>query len=191
MIMNFCTIDFETAKYSRESACSVGLVKFLNGKAEDTFYSLIRPPVLYIRPDFTEIHGLTIEDVRDAPSFAELWKSGILPFIGDLPLAAHNAAFDMGVLRAALAWYELPLPPLKYFCTLKLARAAWPELKSHALTSLGEHFGISYDAHNALADAQTCGIIACKAAEKYGCGTLPELLRAAGIKRKCLTLFGR
>jgi DNA polymerase III epsilon subunit-like protein len=54
----------------------------------------------------------------------------------NLPLAAHNAAFDMSVLRAALEWYELPVPPFKYFCTLKLARAAWPELKSHALTSL-------------------------------------------------------
>jgi DNA polymerase-3 subunit epsilon len=180
--MNFVAIDFETAKYSRESACSVGLVKFLNGKAADTFYSLIRPPVLYIRPEFTDIHGLTVEDVRDAPGFAEVWENSLLRFIGDLPLAAHNAAFDMGVLRAALEWYELPVPPLKYFCTLKLARAAWPELKSHALTSLGEHFGIDYDAHNALADAQTCGIIAHKAAKKYACARLGKLLGAAGMK---------
>jgi DNA polymerase-3 subunit epsilon len=180
--MNFITIDFETAKYSRESACSVGLVKFLNGKAVDTFYSLIRPPELYIRPDFTDIHGLTVEDVRDAPNFAEVWKSGILPFTGGLPLAAHNAAFDMGVLRAALEWYELPVPPLKCFCTLKLARAAWPELESHALTSLGEHFGICYNAHNALADAETCGTIACKAAEKYACGNLQKLLKSAGME---------
>jgi DNA polymerase-3 subunit epsilon len=184
--MNFIAIDFETAKYSRESACSVGLVKFLNGKASDTFYSLIRPPVLYIRPDFTEIHGLTVEDVRDAPSFAEVWENSLRPFIGGLPLAAHNAAFDMGVLRAALDWYELPVPPLKYFCTLKLARAAWPELKSHALTSLGEHFGIGYDAHNALADAQTCGIIAYKAAEKYACAHLGKLLKAAEMEMGAL-----
>jgi DNA polymerase-3 subunit epsilon len=180
--MNFIAIDFETAKYSRESACSVGLVKFLNGKAADTFYSLIRPPVLYIRPEFTDLHGLTVEDVRDAPGFTEVWESGIHPFIGDLPLAAHNAAFDMGVLRAALEWYELPIPPLKYFCTLKLARAAWPELKSHALTSLGEHFGITYDAHNALADAQTCGIIAHKAAETYACAHVEELLGAVKME---------
>jgi DNA polymerase-3 subunit epsilon len=180
--MNFIAIDFETAKHSRESACSVGLVKFLNGKVTDTFYSLIRPPELYIRPDFTDIHGLTVEDVRDAPNFAEVWKSGILPFIVGLPLAAHNAGFDMGVLKAVLEWYKLPVPPLKYFCTLKLARAAWPELKSHALTSLGEHFGISYDAHNALADAETCGTIACKAAERYACGNLRKLLKAAGME---------
>jgi DNA polymerase-3 subunit epsilon len=180
--MNFITIDFETAKYSRESACSVGMVKFSNGKAVDTFYSLIRPPVLYIRPDFTDIHGLTVEDVRDAPNFAEVWENGILPFTGGLPMAAHNAGFDMSVLRAALEWYKLPVPPLKYFCTLKLSRVAWPELESHALTRLGEHFGIIYNAHNALADAETCGTIACKAAEKYACGNLRKLLKAAGMK---------
>jgi DNA polymerase-3 subunit epsilon len=76
--MNFIAIDFETAKYSRESACSVGLVKFQHGKVTDTFYSLIRPPVLYIRPEFTDIHGLTVDDVRDAPSFADLWETEIL-----------------------------------------------------------------------------------------------------------------
>jgi DNA polymerase-3 subunit epsilon len=179
--MEFVTIDFETAKYSRESACSVGMVKFIGGKKADTFYSLIRPPVLYIRPDFTDIHGLTVDDVRDAPDFAEVWKAGILPFTGGLPLAAHNAVFDMGVLKAALEWYDLPIPPLKYFCTLRLARAAWPELQSHALTSLGKHFAITYDAHNALEDAQTCGLIACKAAENYACATLRKLLKAAGV----------
>jgi DNA polymerase-3 subunit epsilon len=99
----------------------------------------------------------------------------------DLPLAAHNAVFDMGVLRAALNWYELPLPPVRYFCTLRLARAAWPELESHALASLGEAFAITYDAHNALEDAQTCGIIACKAAERYACANLGELLRADSV----------
>jgi DNA polymerase-3 subunit epsilon len=180
--MNFIAIDFETAKYSRESACSVGLVKFLNGKAADTFYSLIRPPVLYILPEFTGIHGLTVEDVRDAPDFGEVWENSLRPFIGDLSLAAHNAAFDMDVLRAALDWYELPIPPLKYFCTLKLARSAWPGLKSHARTSLGDHVGIDYDAHNALADARTCGTIACKAAEKYARVHLEELLRAAKME---------
>jgi DNA polymerase-3 subunit epsilon len=177
--MNFIAIDFETAKYSRESACSVGLVKFLDGKAADTFYSLIRPPALYIRPDFTDIHGLTVDDVRDAPDFAEVWNNGIRPFTGGLPLAAHNASFDMGVLRAALEWYELPVPHLDYFCTRQLSRAAWPELESHALTSLGEHFGIVYNAHNALEDAKVCGIIACKAAAKYACAALPDLLKAA------------
>ena len=180
--MNFLTIDFETAKHSLESACSVGLVKYIDGKAVDTFYSLIRPPVLYIRPDFTDIHGLTINDVKDAPTFADIWDSAVKPFIADLPLAAHNASFDMGVLWAVLEWYELEIPPLPYFCTLSLSRRTWPGLKSYALTSLAEKFGITYNAHNALDDAMTCGKLVQMSAEKFGSAGIAELLVAADVE---------
>jgi DNA polymerase-3 subunit epsilon len=180
--MDFVAIDFETAQYARESACAVGLVKYRQGEPVDSFYSLVRPPVLYIRPDFTRIHGITRGDVQDAPVFAELWEPMIRPFIADVPLAAHNASFDMGVLRAVLVWYGLPLPCLSYFCTLKLARHTWPELNSHRLTALGAHFGITYEAHNALADAQVCGDLACRAAHQFGSRNLGELLCAAHIE---------
>ena len=197
--MNFVSIDFETAKYSRESACSVGLVKFIDGKAADTYYSLIRPPNLYIRPDFTEIHGLTVEDVKDAPTFADLWDSVIMPFIrrgisasgpgggsGYFPLAAHNAPFDMGVLWAVLEWYDLAVPDLSYFCTRSLARHTWPGLESYSLTSLAEKFGIVYEAHNALDDAMTCGKLVQMSAEKFGSTNIPELLNAAGVEMSVL-----
>ena len=185
--MNFVTIDFETAKYSRESACSIGLVKFIDGKAVDTYYSLIRPPVLYIRPDFTDIHGLTVDDVKDAPTFADIWESSIKPFITDLesryfPLAAHNASFDMSVICAVLEYYELEIPPLSYFCTQSLSRRTWPGLESYALTSLAKKFGITYNAHNALDDAMTCGKLVQMSAEQFNSATLAELLKAAGVE---------
>ena len=182
---DFIAIDFETANYSRESACSVGLVKFRKGKVTDSFYSLIQPPDLYIRSDFTEIHGLTVEDVKDAPTFVEIWDSAVKPFIGKLPLAAHNAEFDMGVLKAVLQWYELPIPELPYFCTCSLARRSWPELKSHGLTALAKHFGIVYKAHNALDDAMTCGKLVLMAGEKFGKkNSVKGLLKAAGTRMK-------
>jgi len=180
--MDFIAIDFETAKYSRESACSVGLVKHIDGAVTDTCYSLIRPPSLYIRPDFTEIHGLTVDDVRDAPSFADIWDSGVKSFIGDLPLAAHNASFDMGVLRAVLEWYDLEIPKLFYFCTCSLARRTWPYMDSYSLSSLADHFGIVYDAHNALEDAVTCGKLALMAADKFASADVSRLLCAAGVQ---------
>jgi len=184
--MDFIAIDFETAKKSQESACSVGLVKFLDGKAVDTYYSLIRPPSLYIRPDFTMIHGLTVDDVRDAPKFNDIWDSGIKPFIGGLPLAAHNASFDMGVLYAVLDWYELEIPSLPYFCTCNLSRRVWPDLRSHALTALARHFGIVYNAHNALDDAMTCGKLVIKSAEEFGCTNIDDLLSTTGLRIKTL-----
>jgi DNA polymerase-3 subunit epsilon len=184
--MDFVTIDFETAKYSRESACSVGLVKYQNGKATDTFYSLIRPPVLYIRPDFTEIHGLTVDDVKDAPTFADIWDSAVKPFIGDMVLAAHNAPFDMGVLRAVLDWYGLDVPALPYFCTCNLARNTWPGLQSYALTALAQRFDIHYNAHNALDDAMTCGKLVQMSAVEFGSADIDELLAITGMEMRLL-----
>ena len=180
--MNFVTIDFETANYSRNSACSVGLVKHVDGKETDTFYSLIRPPKLYIRRDFTKIHGLTADDVRYAPVFADIWDSGIKPFISGFPLAAHNAAFDMGVLRAVLDFFDLDIPKLPFFCTCCLSRRTWPDLKSHSLGRLAESFGIVYNAHNALEDARTCGKLVLLAGEIYGSAGVPQLLKAIKIR---------
>jgi DNA polymerase-3 subunit epsilon len=187
IIMNdFITIDFETATESPESAISVGLVKYRSYRPVSTYCSLIRPPTLYIRPDFTEIHGLTIDDVRDAPDFADIWKNEIKGFIGRNLLAAHNASFDMNVLKAVFEYYEFPLPKLSYFCTLNLARHTWPKLKSHALTALARKFGIIYNAHNALDDALTCGKLVQLAAEEFGSANITELLSAATVEIKYL-----
>lgn len=195
--MDFIAIDFETASYSRDSACSVGLVRFVNNEQADSFYSLIRPPRLYIRPDFTEIHGLTVEDVEDAPRFNEVWENGMSSFIGRMPLVAHNAGFDMAVLKATLEHYELEVPNFRYFDSLMVARKVWHDLEHHALTFLGDYFGIKYDAHNALADAETCGKIILLAAEKlcadgkfklekFNSADVRPFLKSANVKFKKL-----
>ena len=184
---DFIAIDFETGMYARSSAIAIGLVKYRDYEKVDTFYSLIRPPKLYIRPDFTDIHGLTVDDVKDAPDFEHIWKNNIYDFLegghSSLPLAAHNASFDMGVLKAALKWYKLPVPELSYFCTRNLARNTWPGFESYALTALAEKFNIQYNAHNALDDAIVCGKLVQMFAEKFGKGgCIKQLLNAAGVK---------
>ncbi|MGL4981324.1 MAG: exonuclease domain-containing protein [Treponemataceae bacterium] len=170
--MNFIAIDFETANHDRNSAISIGLVHFKNGKIVDSAYSLIKPPSLYIREDFTDIHGLTVEDVENEDLFPEVLAKTIDPFIKkatatnkNIPFVAHNSPFDKSVLDACLAYYEIksPLCDFEWECSLKKARQAWKELESHSLTSLADHFGIVYDAHNALDDAKTCGEIFIKA----------------------------
>ena len=156
---DFITIDFETAASSRDSAIAIGLVKYRNYKPIESYYSLIRPPRLYVRRDFTAIHGLTVDDVKDAPDFKHIWESEVKEFIGTTILAAHYASFDMGVLRAVLEHYELPIPELQYFCSCRLSKKVWPVYNSHSLSKLAAQHNIIYDAHNALADAETCGKI--------------------------------
>ena len=129
--------------------------------------SLIKPPKLYVIPEFTEIHGLTVEDVEDSPIFPDVWKNVMKPFIDEplkdscakLPLVAHNAPFDKNVLLSCLEHYELTWDnPNEWIDTLALSRKVWPG-GCHKLTYLASQFGITYDAHNALADSLTCGKI--------------------------------
>ena len=187
----FIAIDFETAMRRPNSAIAIGLVKFHDYQSIDTLYSLIRPPHLYIRPDFTDIHGLTLDDVKDAPDFKQLWDSAISWFWEGLPIAAHNAPFDMGVLKATLEYYDIPIPKNKYFCSLALSRRTWPELPSHSLSNLAARFTISYQAHNALEDAMACGklIELCAGAISGEAGVeaplaIKDVLRKTGLRMK-------
>jgi DNA polymerase-3 subunit epsilon len=185
---DFIAIDFETAVYNPNSAISIGLVRYRDYQPVETYYSLIRPPNLYIRPDFTDIHGLTVDDVRDEPDFMCLWENGIRDFLGDTPLAAHNAAFDMKVLMAVLEWYELPIPGLHYFCTCHLARNTWPGFQSYALTALAAKFNITYNAHNALDAAMTCGRLVQMSAQEFGTG--PDIEKLLQASETTLNLLG-
>ncbi|MDR2542004.1 MAG: 3'-5' exonuclease [Treponema sp.] len=184
---DFIAIDFETAMYAPNSAISIGLVKYRDYEVVDTFYSLIRPPKLYILPRFTDIHGLTIDDVKDAHNFKYIWENAVYDFLEDLPLVAHNASFDMGVLKAVLQWYDLPVPRLSYFCSCSLARKTWPGFRSYSLSALAKNFNIIYKAHNALDDAKTCGKLVQMSVEIFGKKkTLKAFLKTANTKMKIL-----
>ena len=103
---NFAAIDFETANSSRSSVCSVGVVIVRDNKIVDRYYSLIRPTPNYYTIWTTRVHGLVKADTDNARSFPEVWNE-IAPIIGDLPLVAHNRAFDESCLRAAFDAYGM------------------------------------------------------------------------------------
>ena len=155
--MNYVAIDFETAACRMDSACALGLVRFdSEGTELESWYSLIRPPVLQFDDVCTQVHHLYPLDITKAPTLKELWPE-IREFIKNDPLVAHNAQFDMNVLRHTLVAWDLDVPSYKYFCTLSLSRKLWKGRRSYKLTSLAEDMGWEYDAHNALADAEVCG----------------------------------
>ena len=153
--MKYVAIDFETANNEAISPCSVGLAKVENGKVLDTYYTLINPPSSYFSPANISIHGIHPTDVKDAPTFEEIWPE-ILLFIDNNLVIAHNASFDIGIVKAMLTFYSIPIPPLHYADTVKIARKVFPDLPNHKLTSLSTYFGFDYRAHHALDDAINC-----------------------------------
>ena len=156
--MDFVAIDFETANYNRASACAVGLVVVQDYEVKESFSSLIRP-LGDFEDSCVKIHGISSEDVKDAPSFQEIYPE-IIEIVGDKPLVAHNASFDMGVIKENLLQLNLPSPNLNYFCTVSLSRKLLPGLPNHQLGTVARLFGIDFLHHDVTSDAYACGIIA-------------------------------
>ena len=156
--MDFTAVDFETSAYKRASACAVGAVRGRGGVVVDTFYTLLRPPTSR-EWMFTEVHNITRSMVADAPTFPEIWPD-LKAMIGEGPFVAHNIGFDWSVLTKTLAHYRLPAFEVERICTVKLGRKQCPNLGSHKLDVLTDHFGIKLDHHHAASDAHACAELA-------------------------------
>ena len=152
----FVAIDFETATTRRDSACAVALVACSGGRVALSRTYLIRPP--HHRFTFSTLHGLTWSDVRDAPTFAELWPV-LRAWIGDAEfVAAHNAPFDRSVLHACCARYRLRPSRTRFTCTVQLAREQWG-IRPTKLPDVCRRLGIPLLHHNAASDAAACAQI--------------------------------
>ena len=155
---DFAAIDFETANNERTSVCSVGLVVIRDGEIADRFYSLIHPEPDYYTYWNTRVHGLTQADTNHAPIFPEVWRK-VEPLIVDLPLVAHNKAFDESCLKAVFRCYQMDYPDYSFYCTLALSRRVWPQ-GHHNLDIIAARCG--YDLtnhHHALADAKFANML--------------------------------
>ncbi|MCC6575204.1 MAG: 3'-5' exonuclease [Planctomycetes bacterium] len=149
----YVAIDFETADYTADSACAVGLVRVENGRVTRRVRQLIRPPNPRVR--FTEIHGIRWTDVCDKPTFAEAWPI-LAPVIeGAHFLVAHNAGFDRKVLLTCCELAGLPPPTQHFHCTVKLARRAFG-LRLANLPAVCGFLGITLNHHEPLSDAEGC-----------------------------------
>ena len=155
--MNYVAIDFETAACRMDSACALGLVRFdSEGEILDSWYSLIRPPVLQFDDVCTQVHHLSPIEISKAPTLLDLWPE-ISGFIKNDPLVAHNAQFDMNFLNSECERCSLPPVKNKVSDTLKLSRLLFPDFASHKLDFLADQFMIDKgSSHRALDDAKTC-----------------------------------
>lgn len=183
MALDFTAIDFETANSSNASACSVGLVKVRDSMVVERAAWFIRPPAGH--DEFTEwntrIHGIMAVDVADAPLWSEQLPD-LLAFAGDDHLVAHNARFDMGVIAAACRASYVPVPQLRYLCSLQLARRTYT-LDSYRLPVAAMAAGFEdFRHHDALADSEACAAIVVHAARRHGADSVELLAEAAGLR---------
>lgn len=179
--MNFIAIDFETANEKRASACSLGITIVKNGQVIDELYYLIKPKELRFSPMNTWIHGLRAHDVKDAKEFDELWPE-LEPYFNNAFIVAHNASFDMSVLRATLDAYNLKYPSFNYGCTMLLSKNFFPMLENAKLNTVNHYLGLEFNHHHAGADAFACAHILLNVKDELKVATIDDLFSTVGIK---------
>ena len=146
-------LDFESTGLNTGKAriIEIGAVKLVNGEVTDTFEQLVDPEQP-IGPEITELTKITDAMLQGQPKAAEALPK-LLAFVGDLPIAAHNARFDVSLMKAelkrlGLSWSGPVLDTLAY------ARKLYPDLKSFRLNALCKHLGVTLkNAHRADYDA--------------------------------------
>lgn len=187
MSLNFTAIDFETANNSAASPCAVGMVRVRAGKQVETFELLFQPPAAHnwFSNSNIRVHGITPEMISGAPNFSSALEQ-MLDFIEGDVLIAHNAPFDMGVLKASAEAIQAELPKLRYSCSLLIARKTY-NLESYRLNEVAFAIGHEeFNHHNALADSDACAKIVLHAAWRHGVESLQELLQATKVELKTL-----
>lgn len=182
-MLDFTAIDFETANSFQGSPCAVGVVKIRDGQMVAQHHVFVRPPeaASHFSAFNTSIHGITSDDVRDAPTWRQV-LAWLIEFIGDDIVVAHNAGFDIGVIRYACMADGIEWPELHFLCSLVISRKAL-SLPSYTLPFVAESVGFRLeDHHNALADAATVVRIVIELARRAGAETLEELAGAHHIR---------
>lgn len=192
--LSYIILDFETVtqKGHPPEPVELGAMRIVPpGRVDPAFvvdWLIQPPPHAPITPAFTASMGIHPQDVAGKPKAAAALRNfaALLHADADV-LMAHNAAFDASILKAyAQACPHLMQMP--FLDTLKLARHLLPQLRSHGLDALADHFDfpIPYNRHRALPDVRlTCAIFLQLLQlwkERYHDQRFRLLHRVAGIK---------
>jgi DNA polymerase III subunit epsilon len=157
----FVAIDFELANRNFLSACAIGIVVVEDGVITFEKGYLIKPPLDYdyFIDEFIAIHQIQPQDVVHAMDFSQIYLM-IYPYLDDATLIAHNAEFDIGILRELAQYYRLKLPNSYYVCTVRLARRLIKDLSNYKLNTVARYLNVALDHHQAHSDAKACCQIA-------------------------------
>lgn len=153
----YIAFDVETPNRASDRMSSIGITVAENGVITESFYSLVDPETHF---DYfnTQLTGLDERVVKGAPTFPELWAE-IEPLMSSGILVAHNAVFDMSVLKKCLGGYGISWKKTaKYLCTVQIGRRVLPKI-SHKLNVMCDHYKIPLDHHNAASDSEACARI--------------------------------
>ena len=171
-------VDFETTGLNTniERITEIGAVKIADGRIVDTFSSFVNPEKP-LSQEIVKLTGITDAMLKDAPKAAEILPE-FLEFVGDNPIAAHNAKFDAGMLYSELKRLNMSFDGT-VLDTLAMAQKLYPELPRYRLGTLCRHLGVSLkNAHRAVNDAKAtakCLLIMLREISNMGVETIDDI----------------
>jgi DNA polymerase III epsilon subunit family exonuclease len=141
-------LDFRT-----EKIIEIAAVRLEGDAITGEFHSLINPGSKSIRPSSQKVHGITAEQLADAPPIEAILPD-FLAFVGDCPYVAHSAYNDYTFINQAtrtLLGKPFDNPRIDSY---ELFRQLFPDEASHGLDALLERFNLppAADRHRALGD---------------------------------------
>jgi len=154
--MRKIVLDVETTglDVKIERITEIGCVEIIDNRPSgNIFHSYLNPEKLVGEESF-KITGLSDEFLRDKPIFAEI-VDDLMAFIGDSPIIAHNAKFDISFLNMELEKIFMKILNNEIIDTLAIARKQFS--RNNSLDGLCKKFKIPLDSrelHGALLDAQ-------------------------------------
>lgn len=181
--MDFLALDFETATAQPDSPCELGIAVVRGGVVREVRNWLIKPPQWpYFSPYNIAVHGITPQDVAGAPRWQQIWNE-VSDLLHEQVVVAHNAAFDMNVLRSTLAAHGLAHPTFEYFCSVSMSRKVWPGRASYGLRPLCDMHGIGFKHHRAGNDAEATAELVLRATDLRPSFDITQFLLDLKVKR--------
>lgn len=176
--MDFVVIDVETANPDSGSICQVGIASFLDGELADAWVSLVNPEDYFAAGNIA-VHGIDEAQVQDAPRWDEVFPE-VHARLRNRIVVSHTS-FDRVALRKACERANLPECEYTWLDSTRVVRIAWPQFSKagFGLTNVASHFGIKYQAHDALEDARCAGLLVLRAVAETGLSPEQWLTRTA------------
>ncbi len=170
-------IDLETTGLSPLVDRIIEIAAFKVTKFGVTRFETLVNPEIPIPAHTTAIHNITDEMVLNSPRLIEVLNE-FKDFLGELPIVAHNAKFDLGFIVMGLQREKIKLSSALIYCSCKMSRITHQEMPNHKLGTLVKELKIPLvNHHRALDDAYASLMIFIKGLERIK----PENLQSHGF----------
>lgn len=157
--MRQIAIDVETSGFgSKDKILEISAWELSNRRPTGRmFTTLLNPGVIEIKPEVSEINGLTLDDLRDAPTFGDI-REALEEFIAGYEIVAHNAPFDMRFIQQEYEMLGLDKPRIVGVCTYEMAKTLTPgpHKLGDLVALLRPNVKWRYPAHTSMGDVERC-----------------------------------